>query len=93
MTSLSELDFFDCCWLVLFLLVALPCSFLGLVIVGGNVLPMFLLIFLLVAASWLLLLGLSKWRNWLSRLLLTLIVSGVWFLLAGSIWSHFRNFC
>ena len=94
MTSLAELDFFDCCWLILFLLVVGPLTFLGTVIVSGNAIATGLLITLLLLAAGLLLKGLQRWSSsWMARLLLTLATTSTWYLAACVVWGYFRNFC
>jgi hypothetical protein len=93
MTHPSELDFFAYCWLLIFLVPAVILTFLGVVIVGGNLLAISLMLGLLIIAVGLLILSMSKWHWWLSRIFITVSVAGCWYSLLGIIWSHFKDFC
>jgi ribose/xylose/arabinose/galactoside ABC-type transport system permease subunit len=88
-----KLDFFAYCWILLFLVPALICSFLGMIIVGGNISAVILTLVALFIAIGVLVFLLSEWQWWLSRMLLTASVAGCWYLLLGSIWSHYKDFC
>ena len=93
MTQLSELGFFDWCWLTLFLIITGPLTWLGIIIVGGDLKAIGLLVGVLSISAGSLLLVISKWQNWLLRLLLTASITGFWFVVTGSIWQHFKDFC
>ena len=93
MKGIAELDSIDLFWLVLFLVLALPTTYFGVILVGGNVVAVCLLILLLIVAAVMLLIGLAKWKHWLQRLALLLVIVSSWVLLSGITWSYFRNFC
>jgi hypothetical protein len=93
MNSVWDLDSADYWWLLPLVIVTVPVSFLGVIIVGGNLVAISMMIALLAAAFALLLIGLGKWQSWEKRLFLTLCITAGWYAALSVVFSTFRDFC